>query len=271
LRSNSIFCSSSRPTAAGYGNIYMIFPKNGFGITWSRIYSDLYSDLLSDLRSKGFDSIFHSRDYEIAKNSLISNIESIRTIVYDARYQVQRSSSLTDSEQFIEQFGVPSNIKGSAIKIFNNKDLVKNVLEKAKQLCTDVVYAIRGGDNEYSTSGAVTENFEPKLTQLLQILRRLDGINIIEVFKNSSLRNYLSNAQTKLIEPHVLSSIKEFNNARQLPLSSAEEVIKDKFEFENNNLEGALNSANEVCISGEYYAIASTYFDQFSEMFGISN
>lgn len=41
LRSNSLFCISDKKTAASYGNIYIIFPLDGFSYTWCRIAADL--------------------------------------------------------------------------------------------------------------------------------------------------------------------------------------------------------------------------------------
>jgi hypothetical protein len=42
LRSNSIFCSGDINTADTYGDLYIIFPINGFSFTWSPIVDDLY-------------------------------------------------------------------------------------------------------------------------------------------------------------------------------------------------------------------------------------
>jgi hypothetical protein len=40
LRSNSIFCSSSVNQTEDYGEVYIIFPLDGFSFTWSTIHSD---------------------------------------------------------------------------------------------------------------------------------------------------------------------------------------------------------------------------------------
>lgn len=45
LRKNSIFCSNSIQTAECYGNVYAIFPFNGFDFTWSPKIEDAYSDI----------------------------------------------------------------------------------------------------------------------------------------------------------------------------------------------------------------------------------
>lgn len=41
LRSNSIFCSGSMAEAKSYGALYMVFPLNGFSLTWAEHIDDL--------------------------------------------------------------------------------------------------------------------------------------------------------------------------------------------------------------------------------------
>lgn len=44
LRSNSIFCSGSEYMAQDYGDMFMVFPFNGFNFTWSPNVADLFED-----------------------------------------------------------------------------------------------------------------------------------------------------------------------------------------------------------------------------------
>jgi hypothetical protein len=48
LRNNSIFVSTHASTAASYGNLYLIFPKDGFHYTWNMYYEDFFSDFIYD-------------------------------------------------------------------------------------------------------------------------------------------------------------------------------------------------------------------------------
>lgn len=48
LRSNSIFCSGDKRAAMNYGVPYIIFPIDGFALTWSSNFVDLYSDAIED-------------------------------------------------------------------------------------------------------------------------------------------------------------------------------------------------------------------------------
>jgi hypothetical protein len=41
LRSNSIFCTSNREMASEYGNIYVIFPFDGFSMTGNKFHDDI--------------------------------------------------------------------------------------------------------------------------------------------------------------------------------------------------------------------------------------
>lgn len=42
MRSNSVFCTGSVDVASSYGEVYIVYPKNGFDFTWSRYFDDLY-------------------------------------------------------------------------------------------------------------------------------------------------------------------------------------------------------------------------------------
>lgn len=44
LRSNGLFCTANPDQALGYGQVYVIFPKNGFTYTWSTVSEDIVFD-----------------------------------------------------------------------------------------------------------------------------------------------------------------------------------------------------------------------------------
>lgn len=50
LRSNSIFCTSMRDFATGYGLVYLIFPINGFKYTYSPYIED-FTEFLADIHT----------------------------------------------------------------------------------------------------------------------------------------------------------------------------------------------------------------------------
>jgi predicted kinase len=43
-RSNSVFCTGDWTEAASYGNVYVVFPKNGFNFLWSPKITDAYNN-----------------------------------------------------------------------------------------------------------------------------------------------------------------------------------------------------------------------------------
>lgn len=46
IRSNSIFCTSYPSAASSYGQLYLIFPKDGFKFTWNTLYGDFYTEYI---------------------------------------------------------------------------------------------------------------------------------------------------------------------------------------------------------------------------------
>jgi hypothetical protein len=67
LRSNSIFCTTSQSDAKQYGELYMIFPKNGFEFTWSPDVKDLTNNVIQSWRHKAFPSNFAKQYTDLNK------------------------------------------------------------------------------------------------------------------------------------------------------------------------------------------------------------
>ena len=67
LRGNSIFTSPNRDQASGYGDLYAIFPKNGFQFTWSTEHDDLVMHSESEVRGNddddGEDTYYEYSDF----------------------------------------------------------------------------------------------------------------------------------------------------------------------------------------------------------------
>ena len=81
LRSNSIFASSDKYHAGRYGDIYAIFPINGFQFTWSTNESDIVlrnvGQVSGDEGADAIDDLYHNYDDIIAdiSNDLIVLME----------------------------------------------------------------------------------------------------------------------------------------------------------------------------------------------------
>lgn len=79
LRSNSIFCSSEYNTAESYGDVYIIFPVNGFSFTWSPKIYDFYNDMMkADIEDPSQLNISkkQAEKFSSACVDLISDIEN---------------------------------------------------------------------------------------------------------------------------------------------------------------------------------------------------
>lgn len=72
LRKNSIFATSVGSRAAMYGQVFLVFPKNGFHFTWSTRFDDLIID----------DMIYH--DYEAGKlEAILYNMNNLLHLYKD--------------------------------------------------------------------------------------------------------------------------------------------------------------------------------------------
>lgn len=274
LRSNSIFCSGNFSQANGYGgNVFMIFPKDGFHFTWSPRYDDLYSDLLSNLYHKGFDSLFESNEFSAAKSNLIDEIGAVRGLVNDIYFNMDYFIDANDPDDFFERNNLPDQLKSIALRVFKNKDTVQNIAKKAKDLCMQLSNTImsRNEDGDYTSyDRLIGPNYEKELIALLQMLRRLDGIHIVEMM-GTHLRYSKIRGGNRIITKNLLDAIKEFEAHVNDPKMDVNTVVREKLRFNDNNFLGALQSGNEICVASEYYAVSyNTFGDDLKKILGIA-
>lgn len=133
LRSNSIFCTGNSRETAGYGNMYYIFPLNGFTFTWNDKITDLYIDwpigpeevaeyqkdkesysanlsLYGKNKKEKLDNIFSKPNKEFAikygfkKDDLYSAITSFREIYIHGKY-LAIDADLMSRQLYFEYFG----------------------------------------------------------------------------------------------------------------------------------------------------------------------
>jgi hypothetical protein len=269
LRSNSIFCSGRLSQATGYGDVFMIFPKDGFTFTWSPKYLDLYSDLLSNLYNTGVQSLFHTTDYEEAKNALRAHLWGLRSLLGEIDYildvRVGKSWPFEDFLSLLDLTNKPE-LQSIALKIFKNRPVVMSTLRKVQTSIRETIDLLVEAKNPEDEA-----NFDASLTQIIQVLRRLDGIKLIPVFSNE-LTYYKINNSNTFIDTTFLNIIKTYNTIRNEALLTPEQIVKNKLEFDNTDFTKAIASNNEICVSGEYYAInRDAYGDTFEKLFGISS
>jgi hypothetical protein len=80
-RSNSLFVSGDRTEASMYGEIYLIFPKNGFHFTWFYETTDLYR-YLKNIVYKGRGKLLWDKP-EVFSQKIDGIMEKIRPMKTD--------------------------------------------------------------------------------------------------------------------------------------------------------------------------------------------
>jgi hypothetical protein len=288
LRSNSIFCSGNKSQASGYGEMYCIFPKNGYACTWSPKFSDLYSDLLSGLKyGKGFASLFQSEEYNDLKSSLIfalnkctkclnelysylSNIinhgikpENSEELNYHHFLATAYDNSMASPEELADWF------KGNeawAKRAFKNINLYTTAVKNAIKLSKAFLSKIQSREDAYSDDNVMAD-----LNRLLQVYKRIDATHVIFVFRKA-LDYYLPfGGNPELMNSNVVAAIKNYTSFDKHPALTAQQVITEKLQFKNNDLADAIGSGNEICLAGEYYAINySMYIEYLDKIMGFN-
>lgn len=81
LRRNSIFCTGRKATAQAYGALYIVFPVNGFNLTWSPRLRDLVSSV--ETTDVGIDFV---TDYEFFDNNLAAGISLGKELYISGEY-----------------------------------------------------------------------------------------------------------------------------------------------------------------------------------------
>jgi hypothetical protein len=82
LRGNSVFCTSNKGLANEYGPLYLIFPKDGFKITWSKKYEDFYLSYALNLKDpNSFLEDPVATEHDIRKDTrLFNELEKLSSI-----------------------------------------------------------------------------------------------------------------------------------------------------------------------------------------------
>lgn len=222
-RSNSIFCSTSRAQANMYGTTYVIFPINGFKFLWSEKYKDLYSD-------------FYEND--------------------------QGEKLLTAVEMGIDmrKFQEIDHIAESALAAAYHEaddliDIHQRTSKKLEQEAVDLIWSIREG-----TSNKIVHD----LIRLRDPRRGIDELKYTfeQLGKLREIDPML--AETIFPKARVESLIRFVDLVESATPPGPEEVndfIRNQLQFRDTGFVAALESKNEVCIHGEYYAFGEDIAD----------
>lgn len=122
LRSNSIFTSSSEKQAGDYGEIYAIFPKDGFSFTWSTKESDLVLNKVSQVTKNhiGPEEIFY--EYVDDLESLDNYLEDFihyRNDYKDERMALKKSPAVKDFKSKYNKWGDLDYWRDSSQKMYD--------------------------------------------------------------------------------------------------------------------------------------------------------
>lgn len=249
-RANSIFCSANKSQAASYGDIYIIVPKNGFDFSWSPKYRDFYNDFIEDVGNsiEEFNRKFQKGGVGDTKiqfgNELSSDASRILGIIRDraddVRYEDREPQELRDIAYKVAgiTYSMQRWLYGTFIK---TQDL--KTFEKSKAEFFEMVNAL-------NTSPDIRRKFiqDGEMELLGDAFRHvLDQIDAYNAQQQASMNKLPQGNDAKIVD-----------------------FIRVQNQFTDKDFVAALQSNNEICIRGEYYAFRATAFEEiFKGVFNI--
>lgn len=238
LRSNSIFTSADRDQASNYGDVFAIFPKNGFSFTWSTKHDDLVIHSPSELGLQGEEDdaeevLYQHEDW---LNAMSAFCEDTYDWIYD---------------------------NAKVLKIDREDDKAIEVLNKSIQKLPEVS-ALRKAVDHYQGLDAYDDpakKFYERFDAMLKAYSTLRAKTPYKIFNNKE----------ELRLQKVWQAAKDYlapkAGAANKSKAKALEVIK-KQGFKNDDLPAALKSHHEICVLGEYIAVNyDKYEDEIDQYF----
>jgi len=118
VRSNSIFCISNIWLAEEFGEIFVIFPLNGFNYSWCRSAIDLTVEF--DISSRPYKSVKNNEFYR--------DMKSINPQEFVKKYEFENNIGFADALKF----GNEILINGSYVGIKHNSPIIKMLFPEYK-------------------------------------------------------------------------------------------------------------------------------------------
>jgi hypothetical protein len=131
-RSDSVYCSGDFEQAEEYGEVFMIFPLNGYQITWSRKFKDFYSDFAMHVNDPNAFLVQPNESYKIQNDYFL---------VYLFRRMQNIRKSLGVSNLSPDDERLLSTIEMYAGSI--PESIAKNDKIKTKENLAEIYYAYR--------------------------------------------------------------------------------------------------------------------------------
>lgn len=233
LRSNSIFTTTSKSNAGGYGDTFLIFPIDGFQFTYSN-HRDLYSDLSTDSVRMFVNNFFpknlHLMDVEkgLAEFDKIyrepfENLRNNAKALYD-------QALLNKEDSNIELYRSAANILGQLHRYIEHEYGISYIVGSLNGL-ESLIQELNGIPDVMKAIG-LTPKFLAAFKKDSNKLAKIDA-------DSKKLSNY-----KKLITPETIPEIVNYHG------------------FTNKNLANGMNKGVEIYIHGAYYAIK---FDNYSQ------
>lgn len=241
LRSNSIFVTSDPDQASEYGQLYLVFPVNGFDMLWSPKYEDFYTGFL-DRYGPVVTAMKHSKyideeDFIDVLRHGNQLIRTIRTFVSDA---------------------------------INDDPRHKPANPQARNFCADI-YNVLTQDNFYRP---ILSGHPPDRELVKMLFDAWEGLEKTD----PKLAQWLEGRDpTEPPAPgfedrfatlaHMIAVLSKNHEVDQ---EIAQRFVRETHKFKDDGLAEAIESQNEICIAGEYYAFKlNDYGDMLSKHFGI--
>lgn len=247
LRGNGLFTTPSYSQAEGYGNAYMIFPKNGFSFTWS---------------TKKGDIIVHSMDELMGDDG---------------------DGDVTDFYYNIDDYGVMNRFNmGGGSEENQAEDLLDRLTSSGKTPKFDALQIIRDKRwNDMLSEAEDWNNWDDSSDYTIQDLAEIFLTTM--GYYQALVKKYpvLSKLFTKAEHTKISKFIIECKKAAKKPVISPSKemdkelarAIVDEWGFTYKDLKSAIMSDHEICIFGEYVAVSydAYYKDAYKYFFGVKS
>lgn len=240
LRSNSIFTSADYNFADGYGDVYAIFPKNGFSFTWSTKHADV---------------VLHS-----ASNVGGAEASDVWDDLNDYTYTPVNHYWLKDTDEMVETMAGSMNFD---YYDYGNKEGLKKVKAAADEVKKHPAFKmLKSSGHDWDNTDSYDDTIQDM--EKIFIKNATAQIELIKAFPKFA--KYTDMGDGKSLTKK-LAEVQSGSSDKNKTLKTAQGVIKS-WGFTKENLPAAMKSNHEICIFGEYIAVdAEKYREALKQFF----
>lgn len=248
-RDNSIFVSSDLDQASEYGDIYIIFPKDGFDFSWSPKYKDFFRDFMLPIDNKMPQLLSALRDYAEIPVPLKSGPGG------HAGYGNEDTSEFD-----------PRTEKAIADIASHAHDIMVGTDYVAKQLKPIAKKVLAG----FELVGYFKNVFAGEPIDLKAAQKVYKLMDALEQLKGQARRAfYRDDEYPWMIQEFIKLAIHKSNselqknpkaNLKHIEAETVKNFIRKENGIIDDNFAAAVRSKKEICIHGEYHALNYTAF-----------